>query len=87
MNYLDLYSSYPDRTITTAWNSQVKEADENPWLNEALRRCGDDLFARFAVLRRPPRFASRRAARTPASHCSLRDLAQILPARWTTTTA
>jgi hypothetical protein len=48
MNYLDLYSSYPDRTITTAWNSQVKEADENPWLNEALRRCGDDLFARFA---------------------------------------
>ena len=27
MNYFDLYSSYPDRTIAAAWDSQVKEAD------------------------------------------------------------
>ena len=29
MNYLDLYSSYPDHTIAAAWDSQVKEADKN----------------------------------------------------------
>ena len=32
MNYFDLYSSYPDRTIAAAWDSQVKEADTTPWL-------------------------------------------------------
>ena len=37
MNYLDLYSSYPDHTIAAAWDSQVKEADKNPWLNEAAK--------------------------------------------------
>ena len=36
MNYFDLYSSYPDRTIAAAWNSQVKEADKTPWLADAL---------------------------------------------------
>ena len=25
MNYFDLYSSYPDRTIAAAWDSQVKK--------------------------------------------------------------
>ena len=35
MNYLDLYSSYPDRTITSAWDAQLRYADKNPWLNEA----------------------------------------------------
>ena len=49
MNYLDLYSSYPDHTIAAAWDSQVKEADKNPWLNEALKQYGDELFARFAA--------------------------------------
>ena len=62
MNYLDLYSSYPD-TITSAWNSQIKEADKNPCLSEALRRCSDELFARFAEtyadLRSLPRGARR----------------------------
>ena len=37
MNYLDLYSSYPDHTIAAAWDSQVKEADKNPWLAEAVK--------------------------------------------------
>jgi len=49
MNYLDLYSSYPDHTIAAAWDSQVKEADKNPWLSEALKQYGDELFARFAA--------------------------------------
>jgi hypothetical protein len=49
MNYLDLYSSYPDHTIAAAWDSQVKEADKNPWLSAALKQYGDELFARFAA--------------------------------------
>ena len=44
MNYLDLYSSYPDHTIAAAWDSQVKEADKNPWLSEALKQYGDELL-------------------------------------------
>ncbi len=67
MNYLDLYSSYPDRTITSAWDAQLKYGSKNPWLNEALRRCGDELFARFAAcyaeLRALPRGARRRLQR------------------------
>src|SRR5690348_6670925 len=67
MNYLDLYSSYPDRTVTSAWNSQIDYANKNPWLSEALKRCGDELFTRFAAcyaeLRALPRGARRRLQR------------------------
>ena len=63
MNYFDLYSSYPDRTIAAAWDSQVKEADKTPWLADTLTDCGDELFARFAAcyaeLRALPRSARR----------------------------
>src|SRR5262249_53708568 len=63
MNYFDLYSSYPDRTIAAIWESQVKEADNNPWLARTLTDCGGDLFARFAAcyaeLRALPRGARR----------------------------
>jgi hypothetical protein len=62
MNYFDLYSSYPDRTIAAAWDSQVKEAD-NAWLASTLTECGGELFARFAAcyaeLRALPRSARR----------------------------
>ena len=80
MNYLDLYSSYPDHTIAAAWDSQVKEADKNPWLSEALKQYGDELFARFAAcyadLRALPRGARRSLQRRIARS---RDLAAILP--------
>ena len=63
MNYFDLYSSYPDRTIAAAWDSQVKEADKTPWLAGTLTECGGELFARFAAcyaeLRALPRGARR----------------------------
>jgi hypothetical protein len=76
MNYFDLYSSYPDRTIAAAWDSQVKEADTTPWLTE----CGDELFARFAAcyaeLRALPRDA-RRALQRQLARSS--ELAGILP--------
>jgi hypothetical protein len=63
MNYFDLYSTYPDRTITAAWDSQVKEVNNTPWLAGTLTDCGDELFARFAAcyaeLRALPRSARR----------------------------
>ena len=80
MNYFDLYSSYPDRTIAAAWDSQVKEADQTPWLAGTLTECGDELFARFAAcyaeLRALPRGARRALQRKLARST---DLAAILP--------
>lgn len=80
MNYFDLYTSYPDRTIAAAWNTQVKEADQTPWLAGALMECGDELFARFAAfyaeLRTLPR-STRRALQRQLARSS--ELAAILP--------
>jgi hypothetical protein len=80
MNYFDLYSSYPDHTISAAWDSQVKEADTTPWLAETLTECGGDLFARFAAcyaeLRALPRSA-RRALQRQLARSS--KIASILP--------
>jgi hypothetical protein len=80
MNYFDLYSSYPDRTIASAWDSQVKEADKTPWLADTLTECGDELFARFAAcyaeLRALPR-STRRALQRQLARSS--ELAAILP--------
>jgi FG-GAP-like repeat len=80
MNYFDLYSSYPDRTIAAAWDSQVKEADKTPWLADTLTECEDDLFSRFAAfyaeLRALPRSA-RRALQRQIARSS--ELAAILP--------
>ena len=80
MNYFDLYSSYPDRTIAAAWDSQVKEADKTPWLAGTLTECGGELFARFAAcyaeLRALPRSA-RRALQRQLARSS--ELAAILP--------
>ena len=49
MNYFDLYSSYPDRTIVAAWDSQLEETRHGPWFKELLLRSGSELFPRFAV--------------------------------------
>ena len=80
MNYFDLYSSYPDRTIAAAWDSQVKEADNTPWLADTLTECGDELFARFAAcyaeLRALPR-STRRTLQRQLARSS--ELAAILP--------
>ena len=80
MNYFDLYSSYPDHTITNAWDSQVKEANQFPWIAETLDQRGNELFSLFAAcyaeLRALPRGARRALQRQLA--CSS-DLAAILP--------
>jgi hypothetical protein len=80
MNYFNLYSSYPDHTITAAWDSQVKEADKTPWLAGTLTESGGELFARFAAcyaeLRALPRSTRRVLQRRIASSS---ELAAILP--------
>src|SRR6476661_5913749 len=80
MNYFDLYSSYPYHTISAPWHSQVKEADKNPCLSDALKQYSDDRFARFAAcyadLRALPRGARRSRQRRIARSGKL---AAILP--------
>jgi Right handed beta helix region/FG-GAP-like repeat len=80
MNYFDLYSSYPDRTIAAAWDSQVKDADKTPWLAGTITEYGDELFGRFAAcyaeLRALPRSA-RRALQRQLARSS--ELAAIFP--------
>ena len=77
MNYLDLYSSYPDRTITSAWDAQLKYGSKNPWLNEAL----EDMATSYSrasprVMRNSaPCLAARGADFSGASH-ALRISAQ-----------
>ena len=71
MNYFDLYSSYPDRTIAAAWDSQVKEAD-----NTVARRRLDGVWGRAVwticgVLRGAAGFTSQRSTCPPASTCAL----------------
>jgi hypothetical protein len=65
MNYLDLYSSFPDQTIAAAWDSQVKEADKTSWLAEKLAMRDSELSSRFAAC-----YAELRAL-PPASNCAL----------------
>ena len=80
MNYFDLYSSYPDRTIAGAWDSQVKEADNAPWLAEMLPQHGSEIFLRFAAcyaeLSALPRSARRALQRRLAQSS---ELAATLP--------
>lgn len=87
MNYLDLYSSYPDRGITAAWDSQIKEAAQTPGFTEILRLRGGDLFSRFAVcyaeLRALPR-GTRRALQRHIAHSG--ELGTIFP-DWLQSTA
>src|SRR5437879_2517241 len=78
MNYFDLYSSYPDPTITAAWESQVKEADKTLWLAEKLATSESELSARFAAcymdLRALPRCARRTLQRRIARSSALAAL-------------
>jgi FG-GAP-like repeat len=80
MNYFDLYSSYPDRTIAAAWDAQVKEADKTPWLAGSLTECGDELFTRFAACYAELRALRRGARRTLQRRIARSsELAVILP--------
>ena len=80
MNYFDVYSSYPDRTITVAWDSQVKEGDQRLWFADTLNERSGELFSRFAAcyaeLRALPRGARRSLQRRLARSS---ELAAILP--------
>jgi Putative Ig domain len=80
MNYFDVYSSYPDHTIAAAWDSQVKEADNIPWLADTFMECGGELFSRFAAcyveLSALPR-SVRRSLQRRLARCS--ELTATLP--------
>src|SRR5438093_1792731 len=80
MNYFQPFSLSTDETIVAAWDSQVTQAAETPWLEQTLlARCGE-LFPRFAAcyaqLRALPRGARRTLQRQLARS---RELATISP--------
>jgi Right handed beta helix region len=82
MNYFDLYSSYPDHTITAAWDCQMTEATQTPWLKELLLRRGSELFPRFASCYAELRALPRNARRQMQSRIARsRELAEIFPER------
>ena len=49
MNYFQPYPLETDNTVTSAWESQVKQAAQTPWLANAIAECASDLFPRFAA--------------------------------------
>jgi len=49
MNYFQAYLPSLDEAIVAAWDSQVAEAAETPWLAQALATKSADLFPRFAA--------------------------------------
>jgi hypothetical protein len=71
MKYFDLLTSYPDHTIAAAWESQISDPSQTPWLTELLRRRGDELFGRFAE-----RYAEVRALPRAARRALQRQLAR-----------
>ena len=79
MNYFRPYALPADETVVAAWDSQVAEAAETPWLAEALARQGGELFPRFAAcyaqLRVLPRSARRALQRQLARSWDLMPIA------------
>jgi hypothetical protein len=70
MHYFDLNSLYPDAVAVAAWDTQITEAVQMPWLQEMLRGRGNELLPRFAAchaeLRALPRDARRALQRRVA---------------------
>jgi hypothetical protein len=64
VNYLNLYSSYPDHAATAAWNAQLTDALQTPWLKELLLGSAAELFPRFAACHAELRALPRSARRT-----------------------
>jgi hypothetical protein len=80
MNYFQPYSFPADDTIVAAWDSQVAEASETPWLQQMLAQADGDLFPRFAARYRELRALPRSARRALQRQLKRsRELTAILP--------
>ncbi|HKA31654.1 MAG TPA: hypothetical protein VKH64_00465, partial [Candidatus Binatia bacterium] len=71
MNYLQPYTAASaDRTVLSAWDTQVAQAAEAPWLDRLLLDRGSEIFAEFTAryneLRALPRSARRALQRNLA---------------------
>ena len=79
MNYFQPYPLAADKSIVTAWDSEVARAAQTPWLAEVLAGAGSELFPRFAdcyaQLRALPRGARRALQRQLARS---QELAAVL---------
>jgi hypothetical protein len=81
MNYFQAYLPSLDEAIVAAWDSQIAEAAEAPWLAQVLTTKGAELFPRFAS-----RYAELRALPRGARRALQRQLARsgelAIPAEW-----
>jgi hypothetical protein len=81
VNYFQLHSFYPDEKLVSAWESQVAEAANTPWLAEALASKGSELFPRFAARYRELRCLPRGARRALQHKLARYHGPSILPER------
>jgi len=49
MNYFDPYPLCVDESVTTAWKSQLAEAESTPWLAQTLVGRASEIFPRFVT--------------------------------------
>jgi hypothetical protein len=81
MNYFQAYLPSLDESIVAAWDSQILDAADTPWLAQALATKSAELFPRFASsyaqLRKLPRGARRALQRQLARSCGL-----SIPLEW-----
>jgi len=81
MNYFQAYLPSLDEAIVAAWDAQVAEAADAPWLAQALATKSAELFPRFAdayaQLRHLPRGARRALQHRLARSCDV-----AIPAEW-----
>jgi hypothetical protein len=81
MNYFQPYALPLDENIVAAWDSQVAEAADSPWLAQALATRGANLFPRFAA-----RYAELRALPRGARRALQRQLTRssglAIPSEW-----
>jgi len=79
MNYFDPYPLCVDESVTTAWKSQLAEAENTPWLAQTLTGRASELFPRFVAayteLRALPRSARRAVQRRLARSRNLLERA------------
>jgi hypothetical protein len=80
MNYFQPYSFPADDTIVAAWDSQVADAAETPWLAQIFAQADGDLFPRFTARYRELRALPRSARRALQRQLKRsRELTAILP--------
>lgn len=82
MNYFQPYSPPLEEAIVAAWDSQVAQAAETPWLEQELATQSADLFPRFAACYAQLRALPRGARRAFQRQLSRSRQLTMVPPEW-----